>query len=100
MTILSYQSWFLPSVALNTLWILFQHVSIPALSGCGRYLAESSIPNTGLGMFVGNITFKTDDKVTFGDIVIPTFTFECHNKFTVDYNGLWEEYTSDADLFS
>ena len=54
MRIMSHPSWFLPSVAANTLWILlFQHLSTPALSDCGCYLAESSIPNAGLGMYVG-----------------------------------------------
>ena len=46
---------------------------------------------------IGNITFKTDDQVTFGEIVIPIFNLEWNNKFTVCYDWLWEEYTWDAD---
>jgi hypothetical protein len=54
MTKMSHRLWFLPSVATNVLWILlFQHVSIPVVSDCGIYLAASSIPNAGLGMYVG-----------------------------------------------
>lgn len=59
---------------------------------CGVYLAESTIPNSGLGMYAGK-DYYTNDVVTSGDIVIPLVTVEerKHNRF------LWNEYIWEAN---
>lgn len=45
---------------------------------CGVYLAPSSIPFSGLGMYVGNRSYEENDIVTDEDIVIPIFEREWH----------------------
>jgi hypothetical protein len=45
---------------------------------CGVYLAPSSIPFAGLGMYVGNRSFEENDIVTGEDIVIPIFERDWH----------------------
>jgi hypothetical protein len=73
------------------------------LESCGIYLAPSSIPNAGLGMYAGHRPFKKNDEVTYEDIVMPIFEFEWHNKGKKETqkfeNFLWDEYTWNADVF-
>jgi hypothetical protein len=45
---------------------------------CGIYLAPSSIPFAGLGMYVGNRSFEVNDIVTDEDIVVPIIEREWH----------------------
>jgi hypothetical protein len=49
---------------------------------CNLYLAPSSIPGAGMGIFSGSKAFEIGDHVSFGDIVIPIFEFKWHNGFT------------------
>jgi hypothetical protein len=48
---------------------------------CGIYLAESSIPGAGLGMFAGNRDYKEEEILTSGDLVVPVFEMPWHNGF-------------------
>jgi hypothetical protein len=67
---------------------------------CGIYLAPSSIPGAGLGMYAGDKSYDKGDIVTFGDTVIPIIEFEWNNKHTdSDYSFLWDEYTWNSNVF-
>jgi hypothetical protein len=63
---------------------------------CGVYLAPSSIPGSGLGMYAGNRTYVVNDIVTDEDIVIPIFEREWHSN--VKGKFLWDEYTWNGDV--
>jgi hypothetical protein len=63
---------------------------------CGVYLAPSSIPGSGLGMYAGNRTFQENDIVTDEDIVIPIFEREWHSN--VKGKFLWDEYIWNGDV--
>ena len=58
---------------------------------CGIYLAPSTIPGAGMGMFAGNKLYREGEMVTFGDIVVPVFELDWHNGHE-DYDFLWNEY--------
>jgi hypothetical protein len=45
---------------------------------CGIYLAQSTIPNAGLGMFAGK-DYKKNSKVTDGDIIVPLIEVDWNN---------------------
>ncbi|KAG7352713.1 SET methyltransferase domain containing protein [Nitzschia inconspicua] len=64
---------------------------------CGIYLAPSSIPGSGLGMYAGNRTFHVNDIVTDEDIVVPIFEREWHSN--VKGKFLWDEYIWNGDVF-
>ena len=63
--------------------------SSSSLSSCGLYLAPSTIPNAGLGIFtgiprnpgdrIGSMENDDDDDVGFGDVCIPLLDLEWHN---------------------
>lgn len=79
---------------------------------CGIYLAPSTIPGAGLGMFAGR-PFKEGDTVTTGDIVIPMvdwkhqnahisvdqLTFQLYYWLTFAFPGMPEE-SADSYAFS
>jgi hypothetical protein len=65
---------------------------------CGIYLAQSTIPGAGLGMFAGSRHYKKKDLLTAGDLMVPVFEMDWHNGHDY-YNFLWDEYTWSADLF-
>lgn len=83
---------------------LLQHTEQPASTSssfetiieCGIYLAPSSIPGSGLGMYAGNRTFRKNDIVTDEDIVIPIFEREWHSN--VKGKFLWDEYIWNGDV--
>eukprot|EP00980_Cylindrotheca_fusiformis_P010647 scaffold2366_cov115-Cylindrotheca_fusiformis.AAC.21 len=66
--------WF-PSVAAT------DDIEKKAHKECGIYLAKSTIPGAGLGMFAGNRDYKEDDIITSGDIAVPVFEISWHNGF-------------------
>lgn len=69
-------------------------------SKCGIYLAPSSIPQAGLGMYAGHREYKVGEQVTDGDIVIPIFEMEWHNQLKDEEgNFLWDEYTWNGEVF-
>lgn len=49
---------------------------------CGIYLAQSTIPNAGLGMFAGK-DYRKNSKVTDGDIIVPLIEVDWNN----DHDG-------------
>eukprot|EP00934_Nitzschia_sp_Nitz4_P001267 Nitzschia sp. Nitz4//scaffold24_size164493//61516//63539//NITZ4_002322-RA/size164493-snap-gene-0.4-mRNA-1//1//CDS//3329544096//1267//frame0 len=68
---------------------------------CGVYLAPSTIPGAGLGMFAGDHFYAEGDRVTFGDIAIPIIEYEWNNRGG-EFEGLeflWDEYTWNSPVF-
>jgi hypothetical protein len=64
-------------------------------SQCGLFLAPSSIPGAGLGIFAGDRRFAQGETVGMGDLVIPIVD---HG----DWEGgffLWDEYTWSVGEF-
>lgn len=61
---------------------------------CGIYLAPSTIPKAGLGIFAGDKEYNEDDIVALGDIVIPIVDYHWNNKGGPyeDSFFLWGEY--------
>ena len=61
---------------------------------CGIWLAKSTIPGAGLGIFAGK-DFKAKDSVLpVGDVVIPLLDMKLHQNN--HDNFLWDEYTWDG----
>ena len=65
-------------------------VATSVRSECGVYLAPSTIPGAGLGMFAGK-DFNKGDRVTYGDIVVPLVELEWNNGNN-KFFWLWDEY--------
>jgi hypothetical protein len=61
---------------------------------CGTYLAPSSIPFAGLGMYAGNRSLSRNEIVTYGDILIPIVERPWHieRRLSDQRNFLWNEY--------
>jgi hypothetical protein len=66
---------------------------------CGIYLANSTIPGAGLGMFAGHYDYAAGDLLGDSDLVIPSFEVKWNNHYNEDYSFLWEEYTWKAASF-
>ena len=64
---------------------------------CGMYLAPSTIPGAGLGVFAGNKDIASGDYLLAddGDLVVPVYEMTKHIGHT-NYSFLWEEYTWKA----
>jgi hypothetical protein len=65
------------------------------------YLAPSTIPGDGLGMFAGNKEYRTGDVVTDSDVMIPTFELEGHNNDNdqTGFTYVWDQYHWNANMF-
>jgi len=64
---------------------------------CGIYMAPSTIPNAGIGMFTG-IDRRKGDGVGFGDLVVPIFDQMYHSgKVGSTKPFLWDDYCWVAD---
>ncbi len=64
-------------------------------SVCGIWLAPSSLPGAGLGVFAGK-DYETGDAIgVSGDIVIPVIDLEIHQPGNLagEWTFLWDEYT-------
>jgi hypothetical protein len=73
----------------------------PPKSKCGVYLAQSSIPGSGLGMFAGDRNYSEGDVVTLGDVVIPIIEQDWHTGgLNIDSPFLWDEYTWNGVVFN
>ena len=59
---------------------------------CRLFLAESTIPNAGLGIFTG-IDLQEGDSVAEPDIIVPLQDYDWHASEDVDYHFLWKEYS-------
>jgi hypothetical protein len=58
---------------------------------CGIYLAPSTIPGAGLGMFAGNRPFSKGDVISYSDLMIVVNDMDWNNDYE-DYSFLWNEY--------
>lgn len=65
-----------------------QQTSQPA---CRSYLAPSSLPGAGLGMFAGK-DFVQGEHVTTGDAVVPLLDVDWNNYYKNKKNFLWGMY--------
>ncbi len=59
---------------------------------CGLYLAPSSIPGAGLGMYSGSKAYGKHELISDGDIMILMWELDFNNGDD-DYYNLWNEYT-------
>lgn len=73
----------------------------PEKSKCGMYLAPSTIPGAGLGMFAGDKAYEPGDLVTMGDTVIPISEYDWNNRGGPFDGDIWmpDEYTWNAPVF-
>jgi hypothetical protein len=74
-------------------------VATLAAKECGVYLAPSTIPGAGLGMYAGNNAYEKGDMVTLGDVVVPVFEMDWHMGHE-SYDFLWEEYVWSFSQFT
>ena len=62
-----------------------------ARADCGVYLAPSTIPGAGLGLYAGK-DYGKGDRVTWGDLIFPVIELSWNNGHE-DFFWLWDEYT-------
>jgi hypothetical protein len=62
---------------------------------CGVWIARSTIPNAGLGMYAGRHFDEGENLTASGDVVIPIVDMEMHQGS--DWLFLWDAYTWDID---
>lgn len=60
---------------------------------CGIWLAPSSVPGAGLGMFAGRDFEKGEQMQQSGDVVIPIVDILMHQRGRKKFTFLWDEYT-------
>lgn len=77
-------------VALCLSRLLSTSASIDELE-CGVWLAKSTIPGAGLGMFAGKDFAKNEGLLSAGDVVIPLVDVDVHHGRNSAF--LWDEYT-------
>jgi hypothetical protein len=67
---------------------------------CGIWLALSSLPNTGMGMYAGK-EYKQGQplQTPLGDISIPITDIKIHNS-DPDFRYLWDSYVWGADPYN
>ncbi|KAL7526358.1 hypothetical protein ACHAXR_004417, partial [Thalassiosira sp. AJA248-18] len=63
---------------------------------CRLFLAESTIPNAGLGIYSG-VDLQPGEAVAEPDIVIPLHDAEWHSFADVDFFWLWRDYSWQTD---
>jgi hypothetical protein len=71
----------------------------PTTNVCGVYLAKSTIPGAGLGMFAGQYDYQKGDLLGDSDLIIPAYDLKWNNYYSDEYTFLWEEYTWKASSF-
>jgi hypothetical protein len=59
---------------------------------CGLYLAPSTIPGAGLGMYAGSTEYAKGSLVSDSELMLPTWDLDYHNG-NDEYYHLWDEYT-------
>jgi hypothetical protein len=67
---------------------------------CGIYLAPSSIPGSGLGMYAGDRVYEKNELVTLGDVTIPIIEYKWNTQKMGLKNEsfIWDEYYWAGDL--
>mmetsp|Transcript_17515 Transcript_17515/g.26592 ORF Transcript_17515/g.26592 Transcript_17515/m.26592 type:complete len:598 (+) Transcript_17515:47-1840(+) len=88
------------SAMVKTLYLFFhlviQLVHTKSLEQkCGIWFAESSIPNSGLGMYAGRDFEKGEQMMEGGDVVIPIIDIHLHQGSR--WYFLWDSYTWNAE---
>ena len=63
------------------------------LDQCGVWVAPSTLPGAGLGMFAGKDFEKSQPMLATGDIVIPIVDIMMHQRGRKKFIFLWDEYT-------
>lgn len=66
---------------------------------CGLYLAPSSIPGAGLGMYSGSKAYEKQELISDGDLMITQWDMDLNNGDDEYYN-LWNEYTWSGSKFT
>ena len=69
----------------------------PDPSECQLYVAPSTIPNSGLGIFTA-VPLKANDTIGYGDVILPLIELEFHQG-TEDFFHPFSEYMWDASAF-
>lgn len=54
---------------------------------CGMYMAESAIPNSGLGMYTAR-TFEKNERIFYGDVVIQSEDYFDNNHLRLQFNNM------------
>ena len=62
---------------------------------CGLYLAPSSIPGAGYGMYSGSKAYGKEELISDGDLMVMQWDMDLNNGADEYYN-LWDEYTWSA----
>jgi hypothetical protein len=90
------------ATAASAVIILFSILTFPSHAQekeeeCGIWFAESSIPNSGIGMFAGREFVKDEPMTETGDVVIPIVDIKMYqgDKWTF----LFDEYTCKFVVF-
>jgi hypothetical protein len=70
-------------------------------TNCSMYLAPSTIPGAGLGVFAGDHFYAKGERVGSGDILIPIVELRWHNSRNrkTSYKFLWDQYTWEVRTF-
>ena len=68
-------------------------ISTDHLDECGIWLAPSTLPGAGLGMFAGRAFKKGEFMQQTGDVVIPIVDINMHQRGRGKFPFLWDEYT-------
>jgi hypothetical protein len=63
---------------------------------CGVYLAPSTIPNAGLGMYAGADFAQDEEFLPLGDSVVGIYDISVHHGPKLVEKFLWDEYTWNA----
>jgi len=66
---------------------------------CGVYLAPSTIPGAGLGMFNGDRKLKPRDRVTPGETVVPVSDYILHNPELAEVEYFFGSYGWTVDMW-
>lgn len=70
------------------------------VDGCGLWIAPSTIPGAGLGMFTGRV-FEEGEQVTPGDAIVPLVDMSFHTgQNTLSGIFLWDEYSWSKESFT
>jgi hypothetical protein len=64
---------------------------------CGIYMAPSTIPHAGFGMFAGK-DYHALDVVTPGDLAVPVIELDWHTGYT-EFVHNWDDYNWSVDTF-
>ena len=68
------------------------------LQECGLWLAESSIPNAGWGMYLGNVQRKVGEIIPPVDVVIPVIDYNLHQGYLKHHKRIESTKQSNAHI--